>query len=111
MQETTTNRTAEMIKWLSDHPNIQRKLCLGEYEAEPEECLVIMGILEKRGYYEMIYVLLTKNQQHAIIGGAMEKLLAELWADKWEKAGNQQMCKEIQEHIQNEIALRELKRS
>ena len=109
MQEPTTNRTAEMIKWLANHPNIQQMLCHDEYEAEADACLEIVDALEKQGYYEMIYIFLMKNQCHKVIGDAIDKLFAELWADRWEKAGNQQMCREIHAYIQNEIALREMK--
>ena len=99
------NRPLEIIKWLSTHPDIQRNLCREGYEVEPPECLEIIGTLEEQGFYELIYILLVKNQHHAIIGGAIDKLLTQFWMDAWGKAGNRQMCTEIKEQIQNEIAL------
>ena len=106
MQTTkSANRTAEMIKWLSSHPGIQQHLCRDEFVLQSDECLEIMDALEKQGYYEMIYIFLMKNQFHGTVGNALDKLLAELWANEWEKAGNQLMCRDIKERIQNEITL------
>jgi len=104
MQEIS--RTMEIIKWMSAYPDIQRALCCEGYEVEPDECLEIIGILEEQGFYELIYVLLVKNQCHAVIGGAIERLLAEMWMSEWEKVGSQQMCKDLKECIQKEIAFR-----
>ena len=92
---------------LSENPDILHTLCCEGYEVEPPECLEIIGILEEQGFYELIYILLIKNRYHAVIGGAIERLLAEMWMSEWEKAGNQQMCKELKERIQKEMAFRE----
>jgi len=104
-EPTTGNRTAEMIKWLANHPGIQRMLCQDEYESGADEFLEILDALEKQGYYEMIYIFLMKNQCHRVVGNAIDKWFTELLADAWAKAGNQQICREMKERIQNEMAV------
>ena len=99
----TRNRTAEMIRWLASHPRIEQMLCHDEYAIKDDECLELVDALEKQGYYEMIYIFLMKNQFQRAVGNAIDKLVAEMWANEWEKAGNQQMCREIKERIKNEI--------
>jgi hypothetical protein len=47
---------------LAEHPKVQSRLFEDYSETTPEECLEIMEILDKNGYYEMIIALLMKNQ-------------------------------------------------
>ncbi len=55
---TMTNRSLEIIKWLSNHREIQRIICREGYEAELPEYLDVVEELEKQGYYELIYICL-----------------------------------------------------
>ncbi len=102
------NRTIEIIRWLAKHPKIQRRICCEEYTIEPDECLEIMEILEKNGFYELMYILLRKNEQHLAIDYALEGLKTEAWANEWGKVGNEQMCRTIKERIRNGIQLLEM---
>jgi hypothetical protein len=99
------NRTAEIIKWLSNHNKIQRRICWDGYAIEPNECLEIIEMLEKDGLYELIYILLMRNINHIVISEAIEILQAEAWVKEWEKIGNEQMCRNIKEQIKQGINL------
>lgn len=101
------NKMARLVKWMGVHPEVQAKLCDSGYEAKPAECIEIMDMLEAQGFYELIYVLLIKNQQDWVISGVLEKLLAEAWAQRWETAGNRGMIRELRELISREMELRE----
>lgn len=101
------NRTAEMIRWLSNHTKIQRRICWDGYLTEPDECLKIIEILEKEGLYELIYILLMRNINHIIISEAIEILQAEAWAKEWVMIGNKQMCRNIKEQIRQGMKLHE----
>ncbi len=108
MQENITNKTAEairLVKWLSEHPKIQSRLFEDYSQTTPEECLEIIEILEKNGFYEMIVALLMKNQFNM----ALEQVISEFVIDKmikeWERVGTEQMCQDIKERIREKIQL------
>ena len=101
----SSDRTAEIIKWLSNHNKIQRRICWDGYAIEPNECLEIIEMLEKDGLYELIYILLMRNINHIVISEAIEILQAEAWVKEWEKIGNEQMCRNIKEQIKQGINL------
>lgn len=99
------NKMARLVKWMGENPAIQAKLCDGGFESDAEDCIALMDMLEEQGFYELIYVLLIKNQQDGVIWGAMDKLLADAWAQRWAQAGNRAMLREIRERIRSEMEL------
>jgi NDP-sugar pyrophosphorylase family protein len=103
--------TIRLVEWLSEHPKIQRRLYNGGYEVSPEECLEIMELLEKNEFYEMILILLMRNQQDAVLAEATSKLVVEKLVDEWRRIGTEQMCKDIKEKIREEIRLKEAGKS
>ena len=100
--------TLRLIRWLSEHPSIQRKLCDEGTESTPEECIETIEQLEKNSFYDMICILLMKNSHDIVIGGAIEKVIAEKMANEWERIGTEQMCRDIKEKIKEEIKIKEL---
>lgn len=100
-----TNKSVEMIKWLSSHNEIQRIICREGYDAELPEYLDIIEELGKQGYYELIYILLVKNQYNVAIDDVVERLLFETLTDQWEKTGNEALCTDIKERIKAEMEM------
>jgi hypothetical protein len=106
MRETKQNQsddTIRLVRWLAEHPKIQRRLCEGEYESTPEECLETIEMLAKDSFYDMIFVLLMKNSHDLIIDEALTKMATEKIVNEWERVGTEQMCRDIKERIKEEI--------
>ncbi len=103
------NRTTRMMEWLANHPRIQHRICCEDFGVEPEECIQIIEMLEEKEFYELVYILLLKNEQQIVIADVLEKLKTGAWAREWEKVGNEKMCRDIKEKIRNEMTLREMK--
>lgn len=99
------NKMARLVEWMGENMEIQAMLCDGGFEADAEDCIALMDMLEEQGFYELIYVLLIKNQQDDVIWGTMEKLLADAWARRWEQAGTRAMLREIRERIRSEMGI------
>lgn len=95
--------TIRLVKWLAEHPKIQRRLCEGEYESTPEECLEMIELLEDNSFYEMIFILLMKNIHNPVIDDAVTKMAAEKITNEWERVGTEQMCRDIKARIRQEI--------
>ena len=104
----TESKTAEFLKWLADHPGIQRILCCEEPEMDAQKCIEAMNQLAEQGFYQAVYLLLMQNQPNPAIGNATEKITARLWVSEWGRAGDEQMYKLIKETIQNEINSRNM---
>ena len=114
MQDNRNNPkedTIRLIRWLSEHPRIQRRLCDEGTESTPEECLEIIEQLEKNSFYDMIYILLMKNSHDMVIGEVLSKIIVEKMANEWERMGTEQMCRDIKEKIKEEIKLKEKQRN
>lgn len=112
MQDNRNNQkedTVRLIRWLAEHPSIQRRLCDEGAESTPEECIEIIEQLEKNSFYDMIYILLMKNSHDIVIGEAIEKVIAEKMANEWERIGTEQMCQDIKGRIKEEIKIKELR--
>lgn len=106
MEEGKQNQrddTIRLVRWLAEHPKIQRRLCEGEYESTPEECLEMIELLENNSFYDMIFILLMKNSHDRIIDEALTKMVMEKMANEWERVGTEQMCRDIKERIRHGI--------
>ncbi|AFV03466.1 MULTISPECIES: hypothetical protein [Dehalobacter] len=100
--------TIRLVRWLSEHPKIQSRLCEGEYESTPEECIEMIEMLEKHSFYDMIFILLMKNRHDPVIDEALTKMVTEKIANEWERIGTEQMCRDIKERIRKEIKINEV---
>ncbi|KUO62062.1 MAG: hypothetical protein APF84_07785 [Gracilibacter sp. BRH_c7a] len=112
MQEAGINQkddTVRLVRWLSEHPKIQRRLCESEFESTPEECIEMIEMLEKNSFYDMIFILLIKNSHDLIINEAISKMVTEKITNEWERIGTEQMCRDIKERIRDEIKLNEIR--
>lgn len=109
--EIQEDKLIEMALWLTDHPKIQRRLCDGEYEVSPEEFLEIMEQLENKGFYELIYILLIKNQYNDVLEQAATSLLIQKAGKEWQRIGTKEMCRDFKEKIQGEIRRKAERRS
>jgi len=106
MQGTDNNQkddTIRLVRWLAEHSQIKRRLCEGEFESTPEECLEIIELLENNSFYDMIFILLMKNSHELIIDEAISSVATEKIANEWERIGTEQMCRDIKERIKEEI--------
>lgn len=63
-----------LAKWMTEHPKIRRRICEDEYMVSPEEFIDIMELLEKNEFYEMIYVLLVRNQTNPVLEQATSRI-------------------------------------
>jgi len=95
-----------LAKWMSEHPRVRRRICENEYEVTPEEFIELTELLEENGFYEMIYVLLTKNQVNDILEQATSRLLVEKTCNEWERIGTKQFCKELKDIIKEEMEIK-----
>lgn len=103
--------TIRPVEWLSEHPKVQRKLYGGEYEVNPEECMELIELLEKNAFYEMILILLMRNQHDATLAEATSRLITEKLVSEWKRIGTEQMCRDIKEKIREGIRLKETGRN
>lgn len=95
--------TIRLVRWLAEHPKIQRRLCEADFESTPEECLEIIEMLENNSFYDMIFILLMKNSHDLIIDEAITKMVTEKMANEWDRIGTEQMCADIKNRIREEI--------
>ena len=98
-----------LVKWMTEHPKIRRRICEDEYEVTPEEFIEIAEMLEENGFHEMIYVLLVKNQMGDILAQATSRLLVEKACNEWERLGTSQLLKELKDTIREEMKLKEIR--
>ncbi len=104
------SRTAEMINWFAKNHYIEWFL-IDEDPVTPEKCIEFIDKLSEKGYYEMIYILLLKNEHERIIGRALRRMRTEILAGKWEETGNSNMCEEIKSRILYEIEQAKLRKN
>lgn len=105
--KTETDKVIELVRWLAEHPKVQRRLCEDEYKVTPEEFIEIMELLEQHEFYEMIVVLILKNRCNAVLSQALSRMLVETMSKEWEKIGTKQMCKDMKDLIREEIRSKE----
>ena len=72
-----------LAKWMTEHPKIRRRICEDEYMVSPEEFIDIMELLEKNEFYEMIYVLLVRNQTNPVLEQATSRIVMESACQEW----------------------------
>ncbi|BCJ93667.1 hypothetical protein acsn021_12360 [Anaerocolumna cellulosilytica] len=100
---SASERMIYMVKWLAEHPKIQSRLCEDYAETTLEECLSIIELLEKNGLYEMIVVLLLKNQYKLEFEQIVTEFVIEKMLKEWERVGIEQMCYDIKGKIKEKI--------
>jgi hypothetical protein len=100
------NRTIKLVKWLSENPKIQSRLCEDYSESTPEECIEIIDILEENGFYDLIVILLMKNQYNLALEQVVTEIVIDKMTKEWERIGMEQMCSDIKEKIKEKINLK-----
>lgn len=100
------NKTAKLIRWVTEHPEVKWDLSGIEMGGDSEECLNIIDILEQAGFYELIFIILIGGEKFREVGFAMDKMFYIMWAEKWEEIGDQNMCTWIKEEIKSELEKR-----
>ena len=108
-REQRETEVIRLVKWMTEHPKIRRRICEDEYEVTPEEFIEIAGMLEENGFHEMIYVLPVKNQMGDILAQATSRLLVEKACNEWERLGTSQLLKELKDTIREEMKLKEIR--
>lgn len=108
-REQRETEVIRLVKWMTEHPKIRRRICEDEYEVTPEEFIEIAEMLEENGFHEMIYVLLVKNQMGDILAQATSRLLVEKACNEWERLGTSQLLKELKDTIREEMKLKEIR--
>ena len=96
-----------LAKWMTEHPKIRRRICEDEYMVSPEEFIDIMELLEKNEFYEMIYVLLVRNQTNPVLEQATSRIVMESACQDWERMGPEALRRELKERIREEMQLKE----
>ena len=108
-REQRETEVIRLVKWMTEHPKIRRRICEDEYEVTPEEFIEIAEMLEENGVHEMIYVLPVKNQMGDILAQATSRLLVEKACNEWERLGTSQLLKELKDTIREEMKLKEIR--
>ena len=108
-REQRETEVIRLVKWMTEHPKIRRRICEDEYEVTPEEFIEIAEMLEENGFHEMIYVLPVKNQMGDILAQATSRLLVEKACNEWERLGTSQLLKELKDTIREEMKLKEIR--
>lgn len=108
-REQRETEVIRLVKWMTEHPKIRRRICEDEYEVTPEEFIEIAEMLEENGFHEMIYVLPVKNQMGDILAQATSRLLVEKACNEWERLGTSQLLKGLKDTIREEMKLKEIR--
>ena len=108
-REQRETEVIRLVKWMTEHPKIRRRICEDEYEVTPEEFIEIAEMIEENGFHEMIYVLPVKNQMGDILAQATSRLLVEKACNEWERLGTSQLLKELKDTIREEMKLKEIR--
>ena len=108
-REQRETEVIRLVKWMTEHPKIRRRICEDEYEVTPEDFIEIAEMLEENGFHEMIYVLPVKNQMGDILAQATSRLLVEKACNEWERLGTSQLLKELKDTIREEMKLKEIR--
>lgn len=107
IKERPKDNTIELVKWLAEHPKVCRRLCEDEYQVTPEECIEIIEMLEEKGFYEMIFILLANNKYDPVIKQAVKNVVVEKMSKEWKRIGTKQLCNDIKVKIREEIRIQE----
>ena len=92
-----------LAKWMTEHPKIRRRICEDEYMVSPEEFIDIMELLEKNEFYEMIYVLLVRNQTNPVLEQATSRIVMESACQEWERMGPEALRREFTANVSHEL--------
>lgn len=95
--------TIKLVKWLAVNPKIQSRLCEDYAESSPEECIEIIEILEENAFYDLIVILLMKNQYNLALEQVVTEIVIDKMAKEWERIGMEQMCSDIKEKLKEKI--------
>lgn len=110
MEELNYNdeRTIKIINWLAVHPLIEHSL-LHEGDGNIKDLLEAIEEIEREGFYELVYLLLRKNEFYTVIDEVIRKVFAEIMVHYCRDVGTANMCTYIKETLKKEIELREMK--
>ena len=102
MQNNDEKRSMEIIRWLSNHSSIEHAL-YRESGNEISDIIEIIKELKNKGLYELIYLLLKKNECDYSIEKATRHVITECMIDYWDKVGTENMCQLIIDSLKKEM--------
>lgn len=104
MEENT--RILEMVEWLAAHQRYRREICNDHgFPSSDEEFLELFQELEKKGYYELLVVILIKHSWDLdSVSTALTRLFARKVLADWRQSGSAAMCREFRALFLEEAA-------
>lgn len=73
MTTQQTQRFVELLNWLVEHPRYCANLCHDDVPMPTGDLLALLEVLESRGYYEFIPLILEKNKINRPVHQAMTR--------------------------------------
>lgn len=107
MQKVINENILDFIKWLKDNPSTQYLIENNGMDLKGKDLLNIMNVLEKGGFYEIIYTITMSASGNIEISRAIEKFIYQAVIEIWESKGTETMYNIFKDILIEEINDRE----